>query len=311
VTRFASIGIAFTLVSLAASASAQPSPQPPPQTPTTVFNPRAAVDPPPTRAAAELRYQIGQMERVLEGAVEHGVTVTRDRLQTLAQMPADMLVSDNAHARGFRLEGYGVFFDVIVPSFETTLTWTLRTLDQNDLGLNSAIRSLETYVKTAGDPNLEQALKRVELQVSPAVLARSTVPEPAGGAAAAGLAAPTQTPDLQTAPAAAPDLQTIPADAPRPSNDDPILSDPGGAYRAEVISALKDAMLAHSRSLSIGANEWLTIAAKGNEDRPRLAPADSDARTRVFRLKGSDLADFLAGRITREEALDKIEVRIY
>ena len=69
------------------------------------------------RRAAQQRYQIGQMERVLEGAVEHGVTVTRDRVQALAQVPADLLVSDNAHARGFRLEGYGVFFDVIVPSF--------------------------------------------------------------------------------------------------------------------------------------------------------------------------------------------------
>ena len=90
------------------------------------------------RAAAEQRYQIGQMERVLEGAVEHGLSVTRDRVQALAQTPADLLVSDNAHARGFRLEGYGVFFDVIVPSFETTWTWSLRTLDQNDLGLDSA-----------------------------------------------------------------------------------------------------------------------------------------------------------------------------
>ena len=62
-----------------------------------------------------------QMERVLEGAVEHGLTITRDRVQTLAQAPADLLVSENAHARGFRLEGYGVFFDVVVPSFETTL----------------------------------------------------------------------------------------------------------------------------------------------------------------------------------------------
>ena len=34
------------------------------------------------------RYQIGQMERVLEGAVEHGVTIMRDRLQALAQVPA-------------------------------------------------------------------------------------------------------------------------------------------------------------------------------------------------------------------------------
>jgi len=74
----------------------------------------------PSRVAAEQRYQIGQMERVLEGAVEHGVAVIRDRVQALAQMPADMLVSDNAHARGFRLDGYGVFFDVVVPTFDAT-----------------------------------------------------------------------------------------------------------------------------------------------------------------------------------------------
>src|SRR5258705_12078904 len=122
------------------------------------------------RAAAEQRYPIGQMERVLEGAVEHGVTVTRDRMQALAQLPADLLVSDNAHARGFRLEGYGVFFDVTVPSFETTWTWSLRTLDQNDLGLDSALRTLQTHIKTSGDPNLEQALKRVDLQANPASL---------------------------------------------------------------------------------------------------------------------------------------------
>src|SRR5262249_7315885 len=120
------------------------------------------------------------MERVLEGAVEHGLTNTRDRLQALAQVPADTLVSDNAHARGFRLEGYGVFFDVVVPTFDTTLTWSLRTLDQNDLGLDSALRTLQTYIKTAGDPNLEQALKRLELQVNPAVLARTSLPDVAG-----------------------------------------------------------------------------------------------------------------------------------
>src|SRR6185295_16838956 len=143
------------------------------------------------RAGAEQRYQIGQMERVLEGAVEHGVTVTRDRVQALAQVPADLLVSDNAHARGFRLEGYGVFFDVVVPSFLTTLTWSLRTLDQNDLGLDSAMRTLQTHVKTSGDPNLEQALKRLELQVGPGVLARSSVPAAIGARLATGSAAAT------------------------------------------------------------------------------------------------------------------------
>ena len=243
------------------------------------------------RQAAEQRYQIGQMERVLEGAVEHGVTVTRDRLQALAQVPADLLVSDNAHARGFRLDGYGIFFDVVVPSFETTLTWSLRTLDQNDLGLDSAWRALQTHVKTVGDPNLDQALKRIELQMNPAVLARTTVPDVPDARTLTGSAAAT-TQD-------------------KPAPDDQVLTDPNEAYRAEVIQALKDAMLSHSSSLGIGPTDWLTIAAKGNDDRPRLAPADSDARTRLIRLRGSDLADFLAGRISRDEALQRIEVRVF
>jgi hypothetical protein len=250
-----------------------------------------------SRAATEQRYQIGQMERVLEGAVEHGMTVTRDRVQALMQIPADLvsadlLVSDNAHARGFRLEGYGVFFDVTVPSFDTSTTWSLRTLDQNDLGLDSALRTLQTHIKTAGDPNLEQALKRIELQVNPAVLARTSIPGVAGARLATGSAA------------------TTAADKPA-TPDDPILSDPSEAYRSEVTQALKDAMLAHSSSLGIAPAEWLTIAAKGNDDRPRLAPADSDARTRLIRLRGSDLADFLAGRISREEALQRIEVKVF
>jgi len=246
---------------------------------------------PTPRAAAEQRYQIGQMERVLEGAVEHGLTNTRDRLQALAQVPADTLVSDNAHARGFRLEGYGVFFDVVVPTFDTTLTWSLRTLDQNDLGLDSALRTLQTHIKTSGDPNLEQALKRLELQVNPAVLTRTSLPDVAGARNATGSAAS--------------------VDDKTPGTADPILADPNEAYRTEVLQALKDAMLAHSSALNIGAAEWLTIAAKGNDDRPRLAPADTASSTRIIRLKGSDLADFLAGKITRDDALQRIEVKVY
>ena len=49
--------------------------------------PASAQDASPARAAADQRqshYQIGTMERVLEGAVEHGVALTRDRLQAIA-----------------------------------------------------------------------------------------------------------------------------------------------------------------------------------------------------------------------------------
>ena len=240
-------------------------------------------------ALRQSRYQIGQLERLLEGAVEHGVNMVRERLQSVAQMPADLLVSDNAHARGFRLEGYGVFFDVSVPSFDASMTWSLRTLDQNDLGLDSALKAIQTYVKNSGDVNLEQALRRVELQVNPGTLARSATPQQSGGRTVTASAAST----------------------PAPPPTDPVLADPDEAYRTEVLQALKDAMLDHSSSLGIGPTEWLTIAAKGNYDRPRLAPADTDSRTRIIRLRGSDLAAYLARQITREEALQRIEVRVF
>src|SRR5437899_79792 len=174
------------------------------------------------------------MERVLEGAVEHGVTMTRDRLQ--AVLPVEIqFISENARVRGFRLEGYGLFFDVIVPSFEGTMPWALRTLDQNDLGLNSALKALKAHVDAAGDTNLEQALRRIELPVTPMMLA-----SPVAGRAAAGPR------NVTGAPAALSD---------QPTPADPILNDPSEAYRAEIKQALMDAMLDHSSSHGIGDSE--------------------------------------------------------
>src|SRR5436189_6069623 len=172
------------------------------------------------RAEAESRYQIGQMERVLEGAVEHGATITRDRLKSVLP-PGDTLMNgENARARGFRLEGYGVFFDVIVPPFETetTLSWSIRTLDQNALGLDSALKALEAHVKSQGNTDLDQALRRVELQVNPAIMAGQTAPALAGARNATG--------------SAAVDTQAV---------ADPILNDPNEADATEVVAALKDA----------------------------------------------------------------------
>jgi hypothetical protein len=271
----------------------------------------------PARISAEQRqsrYQIGQMERVLEGAVEHGAAVTRDRLQAVLPPNQTSMTGENAQARGFRLEGYGVIFDVIVPPFytESTLAWTLRTLEQNDLGLASALNQLRA--KAAGDTDAEQALRRIELQMGPAVLARATSPPGARDATGAASAATAGAP-------AAGDLRTVSAASTRPAaaagatsagrSPDPILEDPSEAYRTEVTQALKEAMLDHSASLGIGTDEWLTIAAKGNDDRPRLAPADSDSATRIIRLRGSDLAAYLARQITRDEALRRIEVRVF
>jgi len=107
----------------------------------------------PATEQRQLRYQIGVMERVLEEAVEHGANLTRDRLQAL--VPADMLVSEGARVRGFRIENYGMFFDVEVPTllYQGTLPWMFRTLDQNDLGLASALETLRAVVQKTGDTN--------------------------------------------------------------------------------------------------------------------------------------------------------------
>jgi len=261
-----------------------------------------------TRLEAQLkqqRYQVAQMERVLEGAVEHGATMTRDRLQAVVPpAQAQLLIQENAHVRGFRLEGYGVFFDVIVPSLDGSLTWSLRTLDQNQLGLQSALSMLRTRINPT-DIDLQQALKRIELQVNPAAaLANLNMPP---------LVAPVQVAQQAPAPAAAPSAPPAPsADlAPQVLSADPILDDPNEAYRGEVMQALTDAMLDHSSPLAIGPNEWVTIAARRNEERPRLAPADSGAQTIVIRASGADLAAFRAGQISRDEVLKRVERRVF
>ena len=255
---------------------------------------------PATTEQRAQRYQIGMMERVLENAVEHGASVTRDRLR--AVLPAEMLLSDSAQARGFRLQGYGVFFDVVVPSLEGMLPWVFRTLDRTDLGLDSALQTLRTMVERAGDADLRQALRRVELQVAPFATPTgnpsSATTTPAVGSASTGRATPA------SAATGAPS-----APAPQPPAD-PILANPEEAYRAEVMEALMDAMLDYSRGLGLAPDERLTVGARRSEN-PRLGLGDGPARTIQISLRGADLQAFLQGSITREDARERMDVRVF
>ena len=72
-----------------------------------------------------------------------------------------------------------------------------------------------------------------------------------------------------------------------------------------------EAMLDHSRGLAIGVNEWLVVAARGNDDRAALTGVDTDVQTVVIRIKGSDLVDFLGDKITHDEARQRIEVKVF
>jgi hypothetical protein len=249
----------------------------------------------------QARYNIFVMEGVLERAVKHGADQLRRQVRRV--MPDMLLLSGEAEARGFRLDGYGVFFDVSVPLMRQSVAWSLRTMVQeNTVAAGAALQQLKAAIdRMTPDPGekaaLMQAIKRLELQVSP----------PAGPlAGGSALQASQRSPQ----PGSVTSLEAAPASSARPTGEDlALLEDPNGAYEREVIGALKDAMLNHSGSIRIGADEWLTVAAHDNEQRNRLMPGEAyDLMTIVLRVKGSDLAAFRSDRLTLDEARKRVQV---
>jgi hypothetical protein len=86
------------------------------------------------------------------------------------------------------------------------------------------------------------------------------------------------------------------------------VQDTGQKYRNEVKLALTDAMLDFSKNLELKPDEWLSVAARGSEG--ALTPGEVlQLTTVVLRVKGSDLADYLSGRLSKDEARQKVEVR--
>ena len=82
-------------------------------------------------------------------------------------------------------------------------------------------------------------------------------------------------------------------------------------YHTEVMRALMDAMLEHSGPLEIGPDEWLTVAVRSNADRPRISAAETDSRTILARISGAGLRSFRSGQVSKEEALKRIELRVF
>ncbi len=234
--------------------------------------------------AAKVRSNLSIMEGVLERAVVLGADSLNRRVRALAPQDPPLLLAGEVDVRGFRLDGYGVFFDVEVPVLRQSVAWSLRALmDQGGVPLTAALSQLRAYVRTAADAqtrqSLERALQRLEMQV--------------GAGDSHGVT-----------PAAASSSGAV---APAPEALE-WLSNPNAVYTAAVKAALVDAMLEHSQALAIGADEWLTIAARDNESRRHPGQGD-DGGTITLRVKGSDLAALRAGRITVEDARRRVEIR--
>jgi hypothetical protein len=255
------------------------------------------------------RYQISVMEGALERAVQLGAQRLSRQVQAVS---SDMLfIATAARAKGFWLETYGVFFDVDVPAMRHSMAWTFRTLDRGGQKVQSDINTLKRNLQFVRDPqahrDMEAAIQRMERLVGPPMM-------PPGADPGAGLPPPGPPNVVQTgtvtASAQIATTAAAPGVMPSESNANAILDDPGSAYTTEVKTALVDAMLDYGTSIPIAENEWLTIAARDNNE--RIGGDDPyDVTTIVLRVKGSDLAAFKSGRITRDEAVKRVSIKDY
>lgn len=257
----ACIGISAGLTGFGAAAWAQP--------------PSAARGAPAAKAAeqTQVRFQISVMEGVLERAVENAVRTLNRQIQPMT--PELFIWGPAAQARGFRLEGYGVFFDVAVPMLRQSLVSAFQIMGPPE----GALKMIRDHFRTISDPRqrdqLDQALRQIEIQLRPAgVFASSAAATPEAAAAQA------------------------------------TMMDPSTAYTNAVTAGLIDAMLDYSRPLQIGPDEWLTVAARDYEGQRGLAPDEPyDVVTVILRVRGADLAAYAAGKLTKEEARKKVDVK--
>ena len=114
----------------------------------------------PDAEQVRARQKIFMMEGVLERAVQLGVENLRRRVR--AVMPDDALLQGSApQVRGFRLDGYGVFFDVEVPSLRRSLAWSLRTMNENAAVLGRDLASMRAFVQSIADPRARAEFDRI------------------------------------------------------------------------------------------------------------------------------------------------------
>ncbi len=255
---------------------------------------------PPQNADTEqikARQRIFMMEGVLERAVQLGVDNLHRRVR--AVMPDDALLQRGMPVvRGFRLEGYGLFFDVEVPALRRSLAWSLRMMNQTGMALARDLAQMRAFVQSIADPSVRAEFDRTLLRIQ-----RQMGPTP-------------QLPDRVASQGQVVTAQSLPqpavgqpgSAAVLPQVDSLLLNDPGKAYTQEVKAVILDAMVENSGPLVLGDDAWLTIAARDNAPSDPFMTGDPNVTTLVLRVKGGDLNAFRAGRLTVEQVRSRVQI---
>jgi hypothetical protein len=236
------------------------------------------------------RQRISMMEGVLERAVSNGAdNMLRQMKSVMADAPMFIGMPE---VRGFRLDGYGVFFDVEVPALRLPVTWPLRYMFRDSRETSSIVNELRAMMADA-EPRQRERLQQIVRQLEQTQGSQSRGTGRLGAASA-----------VQVAGAG--------AGAGAPPIDAAAFDNPEEHYTREIKAALVDAMIENSLPIALGPDEWLTVAARDNVPRDPLIPTDAaDTTSVIFRVKGSDLAAFRAGRMTLEDVKKKVETREY
>lgn len=246
------------------------------------------------------RDDIRAMETMLTQALQKGAQDLARQLKV--SEPNSAFVAGTGRARGFVLQGYGMFFDVDVPGMKQSVVWSAQAIQL----AQERQRALQYLQNARPDDPLrklaEQQLRQIDRLMSSSggmvlIPPAATQIAPADRVSAA-VAVNENVATSSAAPAA-------PAASPVAMGE---FRDPNELYTESVKNALIDSMLRYSAFLKIADNEWLTVAASDSEG-PQVPGQLDDASRIVIRVKGSDLAAFQSGKLTREEVLKRVEVR--
>ena len=259
----------------------------------------------PTVSQAQSSTQAEQKRRnniqVMEGVLTRAGVIAAEHIATqLQQLDPSMTVfigDRSARARGFVLEGYGIFFDVEVPELRGAVVWSQIT-QQRDMQIGNALSMLKRALQEMPDgPSRQQAQAAIRLlDVHAGPVQQQQVPnlgapgDPAIPVSAGG--------SVSTAP---PPAVMAPADV---ANLAALLRDPNREYRDAVQRELTDVMLDYGSPMDVGPDDWLCVAA-------RVAEAGQRGQTLMLRVKGSDLAIYAGDKSRRDEIRNKVEIRVY
>lgn len=232
---------------------------------------------PAVRGASRL--QITVMEDAFQRAIEEVHSRTIEAQQLNAGMPPMLTLDGNTRARGLRLEGYGVVFYVDLPPILRSVEWSLRVVNTGAV-LIGDIEQLQQQIDRLNDPRVKSMLQPIVKNMQAKVVSGETISGQGG-----------QAPD-GVKPALV-------------GNRAP--EDPFAGYVRELKTTLAQIMLQYGPTIQLGADDWLTVAAR--EMSPKLMPGNPTDATITLRLRGSDLADLKAGRLTPDDAARKIDIK--